>query len=170
MPWPPHPIAQTSYPRDAQTKQDEGPKTFDDHDFSWEEDWLARWRAIALFGGLILGEGLLLWVTLPMNYNPNFPGEGILWFAVLAGVCGLPASFLGASEVSLAFFGAGVTGIVVGFSPLTVIAAGTSVFPASGSFGVDPAVVLGLLVAGVLLLAVGVVQSVRAYRSLDDGT
>ena len=166
MSYPYHPIAQTSYPTDAKTKEAEGPKTYDDHDFSWTEDWLTRWRAIALFGGLILMEGLLLWVTLPMNYNPNFPGAGILWLAVLVGVCGLPASFLGASEVAMAFFGAAATGLVVGFCPLTVITAGSSVFPASGSFGVDPAVVLGLLVAGGILLGVGIVESVKSYRAL----
>jgi len=82
-------------------------------------------------------------------------------------VCGLPATFVGASEVALAFFGAAATAIVVTFSPLPVIAAGSSVFPASGSFGVDSAVVLGLLVTGVILLGVGIVEWVRSYRALS---
>jgi hypothetical protein len=166
MPWPPHPIAQTSYPRDAQTKEEEGPKTFDDHDFSWEEDWLTRWRAIALFGGLVLVEGLVLWMTIPQGL-----GGGLFGLSLLVGVCGIPASFLGASEVSMAFFGAAATGIAVWFfSPLTAVPAGSSLFADIGSSGADSAVVLGLLLAGTLLLAVGVVESVRTYRALDDGT
>ncbi len=168
MPWPQHPIAQTSYPRDAQTKQEEGPKTYDDHDFSWTEDWLACWRAVALLGGLVFVEGLALWVTLTTNYNPHFAGGGLFGLALLVGVCGIPASFLGASEVSMAFFGAASTGVVVAFfSPLTVIPAGASLFADLGSYGADSAVVLGLLVAGVILLGLGTVESVTTYLTLS---
>ena len=100
MPWPRTPSLRHPTPAIAQTKQEEGPKTYDNHDFSWTEDWLACWRAVALLGGLVFVEGLALWVTLTTNYNPHFAGGGLFGLALLVGVCGIPASFLGASGVS----------------------------------------------------------------------
>lgn len=169
MPYPPHPIAQTSYPRDAQTREEEGPKTYDDHDFGWTEDWLSRWKAIALFGGLVLVEGIVLWGTLSTDSNPLFPGGGLLVLAVLVGVCGIPATFLGASEVAMAFFGAAATGVGVAFAcPLTVLPAGSSVFADVASFGADSLVVLGVLVVGVVILGLGIAESVKAYRAFAE--
>jgi len=169
MPYPYHPIAQTSYPTDAQTREEEGPKSYEDHDFSWDEDWLARFRAIALFGGLVLVEGIVLWQSLVMGFNPSFPGGLLLACALLLGVCGIPATYFEASEMAMAFFGAGATGIVVAFSCAgNTIPANFSPFPMSGNFGADAAFVLGLLVGGAVLLVLGVIESLKASRELDD--
>ncbi|MGA7476938.1 MAG: hypothetical protein WBW47_06965 [Thermoplasmata archaeon] len=167
------PVAVTSYPGMAKIRDDQDAKNFDEHEFTEFEDTLSAWKALALFGGLVLVEGVLLWVFLtnlptPMGYGPPSPGIVLAgWVGLFAILGGLPAIFFSYTEVGLAIFAAGGVGLVAGLVfPLTELPAGASVF-AQPVFGADQAAVLGLLVAGAFLLALGVIKSVKISRALS---
>ncbi|HEY1198624.1 MAG TPA: hypothetical protein VGG32_07855 [Thermoplasmata archaeon] len=170
------PVAVTSYPGMAQIRDQQDPKNYDEHAFTWIEDALSGWKALAVFGGLVLAQGALLWVFLTnlptVEGSSSLPNPGLALagaIGLLAILGGLPAIFLSYTEVGLAFFGAAAVGFAVGLiSPLTELPAGSSVFTVSGPFGADQAVVVGLLVAGALLLTVGVIESARASRTLSE--
>jgi len=163
----------------AEIKEQQGPKSFDSQDFSWAGDWLARWRAVGLYGGLVFVEGVVLWTSLSggslisiwiqNSGSVTGPPTFLLGVAMLVVFLGFPVIALGYTEESLAFFGAGATGIAVsiGFT-FTLVPAGYPLLADPGPYGTDLGVALGLLVVGALLLAVGVVQSVRTYRTLPD--
>jgi hypothetical protein len=146
-------IAQTTVPRMVQILEEEGPKTYDTRDFVDLEDSLRAWRSIGLYGGLVLVEGLLLWTILQGSVHG---GPVTLAAAgMLVCLCGFLPMLLGYTELGLAFFGAGISAVVIGAAA------------ANSSSGTNSAIVVGVLVAGVVLLAVGVARSVMTYRVLS---
>ncbi len=144
------------------------PQTYGDRDFSWAEDSVRRWRAIALFGGLVLLDGVILWELL--TTGESYPALTFAGVALLLGLLGgLPLLFLGYTEAALAFGGGALVGFVAAVSfPLTDVAGGYSTFANPGSMGTEIAVVLGLQVAGAFLVILGVVESVKASRAISD--
>ncbi len=137
----------------AQILEEEGPKTYDQRDFADLEDSLRAWRSIGLYGGLVLVEGLLLWVIL----QGSLLGGPVTLAAVgmLVCLCGFLPMLLGYTELGLAFFGAGISAVVLGAAA------------ANSSSDTNSAIVVGGLVAGVVLLAVGIARSVTTFRALS---
>jgi len=173
------PVAPTSHPGLAEIKEQRGPTALDKGDSSWTGDWLARWKSVGLFGGLLLVEVVVLWFSLSggslvslwvQNSGPaSGPPPFFLGVAMFLGVLGFPVVWLGYTEESLAFFCAAATGIAVSIGlPLTIVPAGSTLLADPGSYGTDVGVALGFLIVGALLLAVGVVQSVRTYQRLFE--
>jgi hypothetical protein len=152
----------------AEIREHGAPQTYGDRDFSWAEDSVRRWRAIALFGGLVFLDGVLLWeLLITGESNPALTFAGVALLLGLLG--GLPLLFLGYTEAALAFGGGAVVGFVVAVTfPLTDLAGGYSTFANPGSLGTELAVVLGLQVVGAVLVTLGVVGSVKASRAISD--
>jgi hypothetical protein len=150
----PHALAPTSEPRMAQILEEERPKTYDERDFSWGEDVLSAWTAFGLFGGLVIVEGLVLWMAL--NFSGNNQPLTLVGAALLLGLGGFLPMIWGYTEIGLAFFGAAFTGVVVG------------TWADISSRSTDLAVVLGLLVVGVALFVTGIVESVKTSRVLSE--
>ncbi len=136
----------------AKILAEEGPKTYDERDFAWSEDALRAWSGVGFYGGLILAEGLLLW----MAVQGSLPGGPITiaGTGLLLCLCGFLPMLLGYTELGLALFGGGI-------STVSIAAAA-----ANSSSGTNRFLDMGVLVAGVVLLTVGVVQSVRTYRAV----
>ncbi len=162
------PFAPTSFPAMAEMREHGAPRTYGDRDLSWAEDSVRRWRAVALFGGLVFLDGVILWEILTSGQSS--PGITFGGVALLLGLLGgLPFLFLGYTEAALAFGGGAVVGFVVAVSfPLTDVAGGYSTFANPGSLGTELAVVLGLQVVGAFLVTLGVVESVKASRAISD--
>ena len=145
-------IAQTTVPRMVQILEEEGPKTYDTRDFVDLEDSLRAWRSIGLYGGLVLVEGLLLWTILQGSVHG---GPVTLAAAgMLVCLCGFLPMLLGYTELGLALFGGGVSGVAIAAAA------------ANSSSGTNRFLDLGVLAAGVVLLAVGIALSVKTYRAM----
>ncbi len=137
----------------AKILEEEGPKTYDERDFAFTEDSLRAWRGTGLYGGLVLVEGLVLWTLLQGSIHG---GPVTLAAAgMLVCLCGFLPMLLGYTELGLAFFGAGISGVVIAAAA------------ANSSSGTNLAVVVGVVIAGVVLLAVGVAESVKTYRGIS---
>jgi len=138
----------------AKILEEEGPKTYDERDFSWSEDPLRAWRGLGLYGGLILAEGLLLW----MAVQGSLPGGPITMAGtgLLLCLCGFLPMLLGYTELGLALFAGGLSAV------------GIAAAAANSSSGTNLVIDLGVLVAGVVLLAVGVAESVKTYRAMPN--
>ncbi|MGP8159112.1 MAG: hypothetical protein ACLPWO_05865 [Thermoplasmata archaeon] len=162
------PFAPTSFPATAEMREHTASQSYGDRDFSWAEDTPRRWRAVALFGGLVFLDGVILWEILTSGQSSaelTFAGVTLL----LGLLGGLPLAFLGYTEAALAFGGGAVVGLVVAASfPLADVAGGYSTFANPGSLGPELAVVLGLQVAGAFLVTIGVVESVKVSRAISD--
>jgi hypothetical protein len=101
-------VAQTSEPRMSKILEELGPKTYDERKFAWGEDSLRAWRGLRMYGGLVLAEGLLLWMG-PQGSVPDGPvtlgGAGLMLC-----LCGFLLMLLGYTELDRAFFGGGSVG------------------------------------------------------------
>jgi hypothetical protein len=121
----------------------------------YDEDRLTHWRALALFGGLVIVEGSLLamigpgysWFGLALVFWPLFV------LVSVATTIYYGASFLGASAISFVLY---LSAANAGVPANTVISA-PWVVP----------VALGLMLAGSTLLAMGVVRDIQIARELD---
>jgi len=148
----PKALAITSEPSIAKSLEVDGAKSYDDRDFPWAENSLRAWRGLALYGGIVVGMGLLLWVILQgwLSGNPwSLVGVGML--VVL---CGFLPMLNGYTELGLACFFGGITGAFLGG------------IVATGSSGTNLVVAVGILAAAAVALLTGVAGSVRSYRVL----
>ncbi|MCI4348122.1 MAG: hypothetical protein L3J97_05830 [Thermoplasmata archaeon] len=176
------PVAPTSYPGMAEINAQEPPKTYDDRDFASVEDPIPRWRAVGVFGALILIDGIVLWLGIGGAGNSGAPGPGNSGFvpffgvgfglvavAILQSLSGVAAIAYAFTEEGLAFFGAAATGVVVSFSfPLAGLPTGYPLLSNPGPYGTDLSVILGLLIAGGLLLTIGALRAWSAYFEVDE--
>ena len=161
-------VAAESYPGMAKIRAAQGRKTYDRHDFTWIEDRLYAWRAVALFGGLLLAEGFILWQGLTSTSLAH-PGLILAAVAILLGIGALPALMWGYTEAALAFIGVAVVGIIVGWGlPLSTLPSGYAAFTSPEEFGTDLASLLALLVGSAVLFALGAFQSVSISRRVRD--
>jgi hypothetical protein len=169
MSFPFHPIAPTSDAGNAERGDEVGAKTFTGDDFSDEEDALPWWRAIALFGALLLVAGFILLKT--------FPNSGVLFgttsltrtppmvigAVALMVAAGLITALLSFGEESLAFFGAAA---VLFSIPLAAPASDITNGFTSSAVG---KVILGVTVGiGVLIFLGGVMGLARTYRAMGN--
>jgi hypothetical protein len=164
-----HPIAQTSDAGSAEREQEQGPKTFDSADFSDSEESVGWWRAVVVFGILLVVEGSILVSNLSTGRLPG-PGGAIVPYlpatifamTVVIGIGGVVAAALGFGPEALAIFGAAV----VGFGFYAYVSS-DAISTAGQTLGGD-LIVLGILLAiGALLFAVGAAELVRVYRTLS---
>jgi hypothetical protein len=166
------PVAITSYPGMAAMREAEGPKTHNDADFTWMEDPLLGWEAVAVFGGLLVCEGLVLrWALTQSTYYfvPVFNGGPFIGFSALLYLGCLPAAFWGYTELALGFAGAASAGVAIGvFCPLPAIPPGYPLVAVPGPYLTDFLLILGLLGVGAAILVLGVVQSIRANRTISE--
>jgi hypothetical protein len=159
----------------AEIHSEQNPKTFENADFGWDVDWPPICRAVAIFGGLLLLIGFVLWMVLPgvTGLNPSFtPRLGPFALAVFLGIGGVMAVFLGFTEEGVAVLAGAAVSVFVAFAFVyTQIPAGYPLLTNPGPYGTDFGVVLTLLVVGVAALVLGVVQSIRVYLTAirDEG-
>jgi hypothetical protein len=166
----PRVIAETSYPSAAKDEAEKGPRTSDDRDSSWDEDLLAAWEAVALFGGLLLLEGGAIWVVLTRGDGAGQipPGYSLVALGVLLVFAGFVPMFRGYTEMAWAIYASALVGMVVGLTGVLAFPpAGHGPFGPSGAMGRDTAVVLGLLAVGAGTLALGVFRSATVNRRLN---
>ncbi len=156
------PIAETSVPAMIEIERHARRHDAADADLAWEEDSLTRWRAVALFGGLIAAEGLL------------YSRFGIIYIAVaalalLVGALIVPAV---GREYGWALVVASLLALAVGLLPLvagsffTVVSAPVPLGPTLAGEGT---VLVGavLTAGGITALAFGLAGSIRISRRLD---
>lgn len=84
-------------------------KSFFWEDFANLEDALARWRAVAVLGGLIVGEGLLFGIFGALNY----PFLAFFLLVILLILVAMIARSMALTELAYAFFGAIIVAIVL---------------------------------------------------------
>jgi hypothetical protein len=169
------PVALTSYPGMAEIREAEGPKTFWDADFVWD-DPVRGWEAFALLGALlVLDAVVLLWaVTRPALVGASSLGIAPVGYTYAAGtgllfLGTLPTAYLGYTEMSLAFLGSAGTGVVVGLAGhLSVLPPGYPLISAPGPYWPDLLAFLVLALVGVAVLGVGAFRFVRAVRADAD--
>ena len=137
------PIVREAFPTNSGSEDAELPDA--GGEFRWMENRLRAWEALAVFGGVLLGEGLF-W---------QWPFGGLLaTFAVIAvGLCGLPAVYWGYTELAVALFGA--VGVMF-----------ASIFLSHFALGITQWVTY-VGIAGAVLLVLGLAMSVKASRSLS---
>ncbi len=136
------PIVPEAFPTSAYGQSTEPEDPFESPDVAYVEDSLAAWKAVALFGGLVTVEGLLLGGRVPL-----------ISVGLLLVLPALPTTWLGYTETTLALLGAAGVGIGVGVLALD-----------SGSL--LPVVPLALAAFGVLALAGGTLGWDRALRGI----
>jgi len=165
------PVAVASYPGMPAILEAEGPKSFLDSDFEWADPVLA-WEAVAVFGGLILADAALLFWTISLPPDRAVSVTPGVQLAVTTGLMflgTLPSAHWGYTELPLAFAGEAGLGEVVGlFWPLTPLPPGYPLLASLGPYLADLVVLLSFVVAGVAMLVLGVLKSIRAYRA-DTG-
>lgn len=160
-------VADTSYPTAAQTSGEPGSQTWMKFDFFWAEDALFAWRGVAAFGALLFLTGLVYW-SAASGYGVWTMGPFVS-LIVLSLFASAFVAFLGFTEVTLALFGtAGIAGALAVWDPPTLLPSAGALWTDSAAVVPDLETVLVLWVVGVAVLVVGVVQSVRTARALDD--
>jgi hypothetical protein len=163
MSFPFHPIAPTSDAGHAEREEQEGPKTYDEGDFSDMEDSVGIWRAVVVLGALLLVEGLIfqnIVIGLTSIGAPPFLPLLALAAIIAIGLGGLAVAALGFGPEALACFGAAVVGGGV-YAAVNGNAGGAL------PFSTDLVMFEVLLALGALLIAVGGVQVGRIYRVLS---
>jgi len=149
----------------AEVQAAEGPKTYDDQDFGWMEDTLYGWRAIAVLGGLLLLQGLLIWFGVAAYSDPNGPLVGISIFLIAGSVA---VVFFSYTEAALAMMGSAALGLCVALIvPLDSNPGAGSLFTNAANHLVDFVAFLAFVSIGVVLLATGIVQARKVSRTLD---
>lgn len=160
-------LADTSYPNAAQTRAEQAPRNWMNVEIFWAEDALLAWRGLAVFGGLLFITGMVYWLA-----ATGYSGWTMGPFIGLIGICFLASAFvafLGLTEATLALLGtAGVAAALAIFDPPSLLPSAGALFTDPSALAPDLDTVLALSVAGVILLLVGVAQSVRTARELDD--
>jgi hypothetical protein len=154
-----HPIAPTSDAGSAEREEELGPKTYTSADFSNTEDSVDAWRATALFGVLLVAEGIVFLATIRTGVVTG-PGGGpflalpVLTMWTMLGVTffgGVVAAMAGFGTESFAFFGAAAVGI------------GVWAFVSSASLpGVGPTLGQALVVFGIVVAVGGVLLALGA--------
>ena len=162
---PTRPIAETSIPEFAEIRRRSRVIDWASADFSWDEDSVTRWRALALFGGLTLLVGLFF----SFASEGGAPMVGLGFFPFVAAI--LVAAARG-DEYVWALLGAGVLTEVIGFSSYQDGVFGT--WPAArfqGMVPMDPgaSIEMALLLGGIALLILGMVRSVQISNRLEAG-
>jgi len=135
--------------------------------FGWIEDSVARWRALALFGGMLVVEWALLARMVGVGH-----ASGAGWvlltsgmFVLFAGVLIAPA--LG-GEYGLAILGGAAVALGVGAYLIQAPLPGSLASVWAGWTSAGPTWALpGLLFAGLLLIGVGAVESLLVARGFD---
>jgi hypothetical protein len=151
------PIAPESYGGMAEIEAQQGAKTGDEHEVTWEEDTVYAWKAVALFGGLLLVESLLLFAQATAPGGTAGIGIHFAFVSGLLFVAATPVAIWGYSEAALSFIGAAAVGVVLGLA-----------YPFSGtSLESEFVLVLGLAGAGLALLLAGLVRSFQVSDRID---
>ena len=163
--WTPiRPVASASDPGRAENEKQLGPKTYLGADFSNEEDAIPRWRAIGLFGALVVIEGVLLWTNvggLPRGSTAPLPPD---FFAVaaIAIFAGVVAAAVGFAAECVALIGGGVLWIVLSFASAVSESPGNP----PPMVGTDLSIYLGVVAVGAFLAGVGIVGSLMLHRAI----
>jgi len=152
-------VSDSSYDGAAQLREQQPAKRWTDSDFGWSENAVYAWRGVALFGGLLVLEGLLSWLW--AAYYGGLPGT-LLLALVLFGVASAVAALWSYTEAALALLGAMVVAAVLVFvaRPSTFPGLG-AVFSDWSAFTSDLATFVGLWVAGGILLGIGAFRAVK---------
>jgi len=159
-----HPIAPTSDPERAKQEAERGPKTYVDSDFSDAEDSLPWWRALTLFGAVLVAQALLIWwvLTSPGSGGSSLTAGTGMAAVIIIGLGGLAVAALGFGAEAIALF----AGSLVGAALLIVLLMSGN--PGGvPTLGVDRIILVCTVAVGVLMCAVGVVAMARVYRALS---
>jgi hypothetical protein len=152
------PVSSGANPRTGEHPEEPAPESYNEDDFGWTDDALVRWRALALFGVLLLFESPFLWWCLTSTRTPEvsfISGCLLLLLPVL------PALYLSHPEVAVTFFGAAGVGVAV-----SLYLGNYAIFNGESS-AADVPTTLGLLGAGAVLLSLGLAGSARASHELS---
>jgi hypothetical protein len=160
-------VADALYPTASDAPQEEGPKNWASKGFLWDENALFAWRGLAVFGGLLIVMGMLVWLG-ATGYD-GFPLGPLVAMIAFCFLGSMFVAFLGRTEVALALIGAVVVGVVIAiFDP-------PSLLPSPGLLITNPSAaesnrntVLALWIVGAALLAIGGTLAVRISRAIDD--
>lgn len=160
------PTSDTAYPGMAEVRERTGRRTFLYIDFSWMEDVLAAWRGVAVFGGLLFVEGCLVWLG-AVGYGGFTQAPLIAATIFLIFGCALVA-FLGYAEASLALVAAIAVNIgLIIFDPPAWLPNAGALFTSSPDVVADQVTIMYLWIFGFLMLGLGTVFAVEAYREID---
>jgi hypothetical protein len=165
---PVHPIAPTSDAGSAERDEPPGSKIYDEGGFSDPKDSVGNWRAIAVFGALLLLEDAMFRNTIVITLTTTGPAPFFPWIAlgVIVLICagGLVVALMGFGAEAEACFGAAA----FGFGVYTIID-NTSVLPAASvpAFSTDVTLFWIMMGVGVLLIAVGGVKMMHTERRLS---
>jgi len=159
------PISDTSYPGAAELREAQEDRTWWSADFSWSEDSVYGWRAVALFGGLLFLEGSLAWLWAGA-YTDRLPGS-VMLLGLLLIVGGAIAALYSYTEDALAMLaGAIVAGYLCVADRLAPYPGAGAVFTQWTTFESDLETLLAFWVVGGVLLGLGTFQAVKANRDL----
>lgn len=159
------PIAPGSHPEGARSAKEEGPKTFVTGDTSDMEDSLPWWRALTLFGVLLLVVTDVLWSSFPgstLTLGARLPLSIIGTVALLV-LSGMATAVLSFGQESIAFFAAAA---ILFFD---AIALPSSVIDKGFASSVNGFAILGVMFAlGTLLAVGGAIGLIRVYRAISS--
>jgi hypothetical protein len=151
----------------AEVRERSPAKAWSNYDYGWTDDPVAAWRAVGLYGGVLISEGFLIWLA-----TVGYEGALLLTLVVLI-LAGMFAAFRDYGEYSIALFAGAATLVGLTFynivvSPLTVLPSPSALFANWSANTSDVSTVLALWVAGATLLSIGTVAALRAARLDDD--